>query len=180
MMRRLHFHRILTSFVLMHLLAVCSFSAAQEPEPAAPADPFGPGVQEFQFDEGMQPGQFPGEFQQPQGPPEEAFAIFAGVMLVVVVIAVLFFLALYAVVCWLLSNALAAVPEQFREMSTGQVWLLMIPCFNIIWSFFVSQRIPKSFQNYFSSVGVTKNGDCGAQIGLWWSISWACCLVPYL
>jgi hypothetical protein len=53
-----------------------------------------------------------------------------------------------------------------------------IPCFSIIWNFFVFQRIPDSFQSYFTSVGRTDVGDCGKQLGLWYAISGVACLIP--
>ena len=88
----------------------------------------------------------------------------------IIAFAVLATLMIYAVVCFLIASPLSAVPEEYRAISPGQVWLLMIPCFNIIWAFFVGQRVPQSFQNYFQSTGNTRFGDCGAQIGLWWAI----------
>ncbi|REJ86865.1 MAG: hypothetical protein DWQ34_26680 [Planctomycetota bacterium] len=95
-------------------------------------------------------------------------------------IVVLGWFVVYAVVCFLIASPLSMVPEELREMSPGQVWLLLIPLFNLVWAFLVAQRVPRSFQNYFANVGVTRFGDCGAQIGVWWAIcfvgSWIPCL----
>jgi hypothetical protein len=85
-----------------------------------------------------------------------------------------------AIVCTLTSKCYAQIPEKHRSMSPGQVWLLLIPCFNLVWVFFVFPGLSKSFKSYFDSVGDTSVGDCYAQVALWYSIATACCMVPCL
>jgi hypothetical protein len=63
-------------------------------------------------------------------------------------------------------------------MEPGMVWLLMIPCFPLVWNFFVFQRIPESFASYFSAQGRTDVGDCGKQIGLWYAITAVGACIP--
>lgn len=60
------------------------------------------------------------------------------------------------------------------------VWLLLIPLFNLIWNFFVYQKLPDSYKSYFSSQGRTDVSDCGKGIGLAYAISAAACIVPCL
>jgi hypothetical protein len=67
---------------------------------------------------------------------------------------------------WFLSDALQRVPPTHRKMHPGQVWLLLIPLFNLIWMFFVYTRIPQSFKSHFDSAGVTGMGDCGKGLGI--------------
>ncbi len=88
------------------------------------------------------------------------------------------YFAILAGICWMISNALERVPREHRKMEPGQVWLLMIPCFNIVWNFFVFQRVPDSFASYFASVGRTDAGDSGKQLGLWFAITRAVVVVP--
>jgi hypothetical protein len=78
----------------------------------------------------------------------------------------------------LLSGLLKAVPQQYRQMEPGMVWLMLIPCFNLIWVFFVFVRIPKSYQNYFRARGEYNVGDCGESIGLWYAICTALSVIP--
>ena len=104
-------------------------------------------------------------------------AIIAAIIAVVGVIAVVG-LIINAFVCWLISGALQRLPAEHRKMEPGMVWLNMIPCFPLIWNFFVFQRVPDSFQSYFASIGRTDVGDCGKQIGLWYAIATACAFVP--
>ena len=84
------------------------------------------------------------------------------------------------VVCWLLYGAYERIPRRFRQMDSGLVWLLLIPCFKLVWNFFVFPKLSRSFKAYFDSVGDPTVGDCGEQIGLFYAIADACWLVPCL
>jgi len=106
--------------------------------------------------------------------------LFGAGMLAVMGIAVLAGLAISLFICWLLYGCFEAVPEKYRALSPGQVWLLMIPLFNIIWNFWVFPGLSKSYQAYFDSVGDTSVGDCYAQVAQWLSICGAVCFVPCL
>lgn len=81
-------------------------------------------------------------------------------------------------VCYLLYTAQQAIPPQFQRIPPGQVWLLLIPLFNLVWNFFVYLRIPESYQSYFYSMGRTDVGDAGKSLGLWFAICAACTVVP--
>jgi hypothetical protein len=149
-----------------------------------PNSPDSPDMSEFTYD----PNEFSDDWQPGQGgggpgfgpnqPPDEALKLFFAVYGVMFAVFFVIALAVQAVICWLLYAPLAAIPDHCREMPPMHVWLMMIPCFNLIWTFFVSQRIPRSFQNYFAETGRTEFGDCGAQIGLWYAICAACSLIP--
>jgi len=106
--------------------------------------------------------------------------LLAGVGVLVIVCVAAVALAIAAVICWLLYDALNRVPPEHRKMEPGLAWLLMIPCFNLIWNFFVYLRLPRSLKSYFDSTGRTDVGDCGEQIGLWYAICSVASLVPYL
>jgi magnesium-transporting ATPase (P-type) len=95
-----------------------------------------------------------------------------------IVLAVL--LALLIFVYYLLYTCLKRIPQQYRLMEPGLVFLLLIPCFNLVWIFFVTSRISRSLQAYFASQGRTDVGDCGQQLGLWWSICVVAGMVPLL
>jgi len=118
-------------------------------------------------------GDFPQNGQP--GPPNEA--VFAMVM-IVMAIAFAIGLGVAIVICVLLSGCYSRIPAQFRLMEPGMVWLMLIPLFSMVWVFFVTARLSKSFQNYFNAHGRTDVGDCAQQIGLWYSICTAACLVP--
>lgn len=70
-------------------------------------------------------------------------------------------------VCWILSSACSSVPAEHREIEPGLVWLLLIPCFGVLWNFFVFPRISRSFRRGFTALGDESRGDCGEAMG-WW------------
>jgi hypothetical protein len=106
------------------------------------------------------------------GPAEIAIVlVFYGVVFAVVI-------AIQVVICFLLFTLLKAVPQQFRSMEPGMVWLILIPLFNIVWIFFVYIGISKSYQNYFRSLGRYDVGDCGESLGLWYCICTCLSIIP--
>ena len=115
-------------------------------------------------------------FIQPGNPfgPGFQLGMFVAIMGVVLVIS----LAIHAVICVLLSGCYTRIPREFRKQEPGMVWLLMIPCFNLVWNFFVYQQLADSYKAYFASVGRTDVGDCGKSLGLWYAICVACCIIP--
>lgn len=62
-------------------------------------------------------------------------------------------LVLIVVIFFLLTqqNTLRAIQPQNRTMSPGEVWLQLIPLFNIVWQFIVVSRISESISRELSS-----------------------------
>lgn len=83
------------------------------------------------------------------GPREELTAAQIAMMVVFYGVILAFSIAILVLICLGLSGFLKALPPEFRLMEPGMVWLMCIPCFNIIWIFFVYPRIARSYQNYF-------------------------------
>lgn len=88
-------------------------------------------------------------------------------------------LAINIFVCFLLYKDYQRIPQQFRRLEPGLVWLLLIPCFSLIWNFFVFPRLGESFKQYFDSAGQTDVGDAGTTLGWAYAICSACTLIPY-
>lgn len=82
------------------------------------------------------------------------------------------------IICFFLYKIFQRVPTQFRVMEPGLVWLLIIPCFNLVWNFFVFIRLSRSLKRYFNSVGNQTVGDCGEGLGLGYSICEVARLIP--
>jgi len=107
--------------------------------------------------------------------------IIAGLSILALVgISILVSLAIHAFICYLLYRCYDRIPPQFRRQQPAMVWLLMIPCFAIVWNFFVYPPLSKSFKAYFDSINRTDVGDCQESIGLAYSICGVASLVPYL
>jgi type II secretory pathway pseudopilin PulG len=83
-------------------------------------------------------------------------------------------------VCFLLYNAFRRIPVESRQMDPALVWLLMIPCFSLVWNFFVFTRLPRSLKSHFDSAGRRDVDDCGWSLGLGYSICAAISIIPYL
>lgn len=136
-----------------------------------------------EFPDDAQPSPAPYRYQpvsRPPGNPPDA-GILLLLLLFIAGFAVVFMLVAYVVgivLCWMIAKALAAVPEEHRTIEPWQVWLLLIPCFAVVWNFVVCQRVPQSFQNYFHAQGRYDQGDCGAQLGLWYALCMVGTLIP--
>ena len=92
-----------------------------------------------------------------------------------------FFLAFYALIGWLLSNDVKAIPAEYRQNVTPMhPYLLMIPLFNLVWNFFLFPRIAASFAAYFEATGRPKPGDYGRGLSLAFAITLCCFWIPCL
>ena len=84
------------------------------------------------------------------------------------------------VLIFLLYTDFTRVPPGFRKLEPGLVWLLLIPCFNLVWNFFVFPRVSESFKAYFDSVGDASVGNCGRDLGLGYAACTAASLIPFV
>ena len=112
------------------------------------------------------------------GPREELTSAEIAMMVVFYGVILAFSIAILVLICLGLSGFLKALPPEFRLMEPGMVWLMCIPCFNIIWIFFVYPRIARSYQNYFRAQGRYDVGDCGESVGLWYCICVVLSAIP--
>lgn len=83
-------------------------------------------------------------------------------------------------ILWLIFDALSAVPEPYRKMTPGLVFLMLIPLFNLVWVFFVVNRVPASFKLYFEGIGRPQPGDYGQAMGLTAAICMVVSIVPFI
>lgn len=117
-------------------------------------------------------------FAQQEFSGEDAVATVFGVICILVGVAII--VGVTVLIYYIFYSSLAAIPEQYRAMEPWQIFLLLIPCFNVVWIFFIVTKIPESFRNYFHAIGDYNRGDCGATIGLWYAIMLICASIPYL
>lgn len=115
------------------------------------------------------------DFGDPGPPPEAALGIIFAILFVGLAIG----LAIGAFIAYVISNVIKRIPEQYRQdVQPGQAYFILIPLFNIVWNFMLYPRISKSLKAYFDANGRNDVGDCGEQVGLWYAICTACCVIP--
>ena len=128
------------------------------------------------WDENQEASEFDPQIQQVR----QVAMLLGGFLLAVVIGVLVVYLLLQGLVCYLMAAAIKVLPEEHLQITTGKIWLQMIPCFNIVWCFIVVQGISGSFRSYFLSRGQTQYGDCHNQLGLFYCIAVCCNFVPYL
>ena len=87
------------------------------------------------------------------------FCLIAGVALAVGLIILVFYLLT-------LQKALSRVSPRNRLMEPGMVWLMLVPCVNIIWQFMIAINVPGSLRNEFRDRGRDDGSDYGKSIAL--------------
>lgn len=105
----------------------------------------------------------------------------AGAIMAIVLVAVI--IGLIPVIFYLinLQNTLKAVRPQNQKMPPGQVWLMFIPIFNIIWNFIMVQRIAESIKAEYDSRQLPcKEEKPAYSIGLAMCICNCCGWIPIL
>jgi uncharacterized membrane protein len=100
--------------------------------------------------------------------------------LFIILLALLLPLALSIVAIVLVYADYQRIPPGFRKLDPGLVWLLLIPCFNVVWNFFVFPNLANSFKAYFDSIGDSSVGDCGQALGFGYAICCAASIVPFV
>ena len=102
----------------------------------------------------------------------------AEVIIILLILGV--FIAIACAICAMFMMLYSACPPAYRRMSPGMVWLMLIPCFGYVWTFFVVLRLSDSYKDYFYSQQQFDVGTCNRGMGLAYAICSACGLIPYL
>ena len=64
------------------------------------------------------------------------------------------------------KNTLESISERNREMSPGQAWLNLIPCFNLIWIILTVIKVSNSLQKEYDDRGIRSDGDFARGSGI--------------
>lgn len=100
--------------------------------------------------------------------------VFGLAFLAVILVAAIFYILT-------LSRALQKCSPASRTMEPNMVWLLLIPLFNIVWSFLVVIALGKSLGNEFRLRNLPSPGpDPGRGIGLAMCVCGACGIIPLI
>jgi hypothetical protein len=96
-------------------------------------------------------------------PPSEAFWVIIGITVAFVVIV----FVLHILFLLTLSKTLSRCRPRNRTMEPGQVWLNLIPFFNIVWQFITVTRLAESLKHEFRYRGwSTRDNDFGQSLGI--------------
>ncbi|MCW3072675.1 MAG: hypothetical protein JWO44_2565 [Bacteroidetes bacterium] len=80
-----------------------------------------------------------------------------------------------------LQNTFTEISSENRQMPPGQVWLLLIPLFGLIWQFIVVNRLADSLKAEFTKRNIRIEEDRpGSTIGIAYCILNCCSIIPYL
>lgn len=104
-----------------------------------------------------------------------------GIPELVVIAAVILFLlpAIFYLIS--LQKALERCAPQCRTMPPGQVWLLLIPLFGLVWHFIIVERMASSLRNEFVRRRMPlADPEPGKALGIAMCVLFAACLVPIL
>lgn len=111
-----------------------------------------------------------------------ADALAGGMMATILAVACVFLaigIAIAVFYCLTLSKALKQVRPENRDMEPGQVWLVLIPFFNLYWNFKIASDIPSSLKREFRERGMGRSGDdYGAAVGKWYAICVILGIIP--
>lgn len=98
---------------------------------------------------------------------------------------VFFFIAIALVpqIFYLLNmqNTLKAVRSSNRQMEPGQVWLVLIPLFGLIWQFIMVNKVADSLKAEFAERKINVGEDRpGVNLGITYCTLFCCAIIPFL
>ncbi|MCW3083786.1 MAG: hypothetical protein JWP12_1152 [Bacteroidetes bacterium] len=101
----------------------------------------------------------------------------------VIIAFIVFIIGLVLVILYLLTlqRTLEAVSPENQKMPPGQVWMVFIPLFGIVWQFIMVNRIADSLKAEFQKRNIQADEDRpGAGIGIAYCVLGCCCVIPLL
>jgi hypothetical protein len=101
-------------------------------------------------------------------------------IIAVVVVFLLIGLGITIAFLMTLQKALSRCDRRNRTMEPGQVWLNLIPCFNIVWQFITVIRISESLANEFRDRGIRSRDDFGKSLGITTLVLGFLGIIPYI
>ncbi len=82
--------------------------------------------------------------------------------------------------CLTLQNALKKVKENNRTINPGEVWLLWVPLFNIVWQFILVSKVASSLHNEFESRNIKEDLEPGKAIGITFCVLGLISIIPII
>ena len=80
-----------------------------------------------------------------------------------------------------LQNTLNEVSEKNRRMKPGEVWLMLIPVFGLVWQFIMVNRIADSLRAEFDEQNISGQEERpGYSVGIAYCVLYCCSILPIL
>jgi len=79
-----------------------------------------------------------------------------------------------------LQKALNRCAPESRTMTPGQVWLMLIPVFNMVWQFIMVDRVASSLANEFRRRNIVGDAEPGKSLGLAYCILVVTSIIPVI
>jgi hypothetical protein len=79
-----------------------------------------------------------------------------------------------------LQKTLNKCAPENRAMQPAMTWLLLIPCFGLVWHFFVVLNLSKTLAAEFQKRGIAEEPEPGKILGLVMCILFCCGPIPFL
>jgi len=111
------------------------------------------------------------------GGQDDAFLMIFGVLYCFFLLVVL---AVYIMYLMSLSKLLSRCAPRNRTMEPGQVWLNLIPCFNLVWQFITVIRIAETLDREYEDRGWRAEGDFGKGLGITYLCLNLAGIIPYI
>jgi len=102
----------------------------------------------------------------------------AGLMVILAVSAVYLVVLIFYLLT--LQKTLKRCSPESCAMQPGLVWLMVIPCFNLIWHFFVVINMAKSLSAEFKKRGIAVEDKPGQTIGLIMCVCPVVAIIPFV
>lgn len=100
------------------------------------------------------------------------------VFLMLIVLAIGLAIAIFYILT--LRKALLQCSQQNRTTSPDSAWLLLIPLFNLVWTFILYPKISESLEREFRSRGIPVEPQPAKTLGIVLAVLQVCGLVPFI
>ena len=110
----------------------------------------------------------------------EAFELLLGIGIVIILFTALIGIVVAVLYLLNLQNLLKRISAENRVVEPGNVWLMLIPIFNLVYAFILYPKISESIKNEFLKRGLSDSGDFGKSLGTAMAVLGLCGFIPVL
>lgn len=107
-------------------------------------------------------------------------ALFYGPMLIFLFLVLAISITVAVLYLLNLQNLLKEISPKNRQVEPGNVWLMLIPLFNVIYPFILYPKISDSTKAEYAARGLSPKGDFSRAIGITMPILGLCGWIPVL